>query len=107
MKKRTIDITSSILLEDIADEISMLDHKSIIDFILMLDEKMEDIDITIDLIIKLVKSIGVTNKNVEDLKLFIENIAKGDNYSLHEKRKILTLIRYYILDYLGKEDIGR
>lgn len=79
MKKRTIDITSSILLEDIADEISMLDHKSIIDFILMLDEKMEDIDITIDLIIKLVKSIGVTNKNVEDLKLFIENIAKGDN----------------------------
>ena len=39
MKKRTIDITSSILLEDIADEISMLDHESIIDFILMLDEK--------------------------------------------------------------------
>lgn len=79
MKKRTIDITSSVLLEDVADEISMLDHESIIDFILMLDEKMEDIDITIDLIIKLVKSIGVTNKNVEDLKLFIENIAKGDN----------------------------
>lgn len=78
MKKR-IDVASSVLLEDIADEISMLDHKSIIDFILMLDEKMEDIDITIDLIIKLVKSIGVTNKNVEDLKLFIENIAKGDN----------------------------
>ena len=75
MKKRTIDITSSILLEDIADEISMLDHESIIDFILMLDEKIEDMDTTIDLIIKLVKSIGATDRNIEDLKPFIEGIA--------------------------------
>ncbi len=84
MKKRTIDITSSILLEDIADEISMLDHESIIDFILMLDEKIEDMDTTIDLIIKLVKSIGATDRNIEDLKPFIEGIAyekliKGGN----------------------------
>jgi hypothetical protein len=75
MKKRTIDITSSILLEDIADEISMLNHESIIDFILMLDEKIEDMDTTIDLIIKLVKSIGATDRNIEDLKPFIEGIA--------------------------------
>lgn len=84
MKKRTVDITSSILLEDIADEISMLDHESIIDFILMLDEKIEDMDTTIDLIIKLVKSIGATDRNIEDLKPFIEGIAyekliKGGN----------------------------
>jgi len=84
MKKRTIDITSSILLEDIADEISMLNHESIIDFILMLDEKIEDMDTTIDLIIKLVKSIGATDRNIEDLKPFIEGIAyekliKGGN----------------------------
>ena len=79
MKKRTIDITSSILLEDIADEISMLDHESIIDFILMLDEKIEDMDTTIDLIIKLVKSIGATDRNIEDLKPFIEGRQKeGD-----------------------------
>ena len=74
MKKRSIDITSSILLEDIADEILMLNHESIINFILMLDEKMEDMDITIDLIIKLVKSIGATDRNIEDLKPFIDGI---------------------------------
>ena len=73
--KKSIDITSSILLEDIADEISMLDHESIIDFILMLDEKIEDMDTTIDLIIKLVKSIGATDRNIEDLKPFIKGIA--------------------------------
>lgn len=62
----------------------MLDHESIIDFILMLDEKIEDMDTTIDLIIKLVKSIGATDRNIEDLKPFIEGIAyekliKGGN----------------------------
>lgn len=80
MKKRTIDITSSILLEDIADEISMLDHKSIIDFILMLDEKMEDMDTTIDLIIRLVKSIGATDRDIEDLKSFIEGRKEEEDY---------------------------
>ena len=80
MKKRTIDITSSILLEDIADEISMLDHESIIDFILMLDEKMEDMDTTIDLIIKLVKSIGATDRDIEDLKSFIEGRKEEEDY---------------------------
>jgi len=65
--KKSIDITSSILLEDIADEISTLDHKHIINFILMLDEKMEDMDTTIDLIIRLVKSIGATDRDIEDL----------------------------------------
>ena len=80
MKKRTIDITSSILLEDIADEISMLDHESIIDFILMLDEKMEDMDTTIDLIIRLVKSIGATDRDIEDLKSFIEGRKEEEDY---------------------------
>ena len=65
--KKSIDITSSILLEDIVDEISTLDHKSIINVILMLDEKMEDMDTTIDLIIRLVKSIGATDQDIEDL----------------------------------------
>ena len=65
--KKSIDITSSILLEDIVDEISTLDHKSIINVILMLDEKMEDMDTTIDLIIRLVKSIGATDRDIEDL----------------------------------------
>ena len=65
--KKSIDITSSILLEDIVDEISTLDHKSIINVILMLDEKMEDADTTIDLIIRLVKSIGATDRDIEDL----------------------------------------
>ena len=65
--KKSIDITSSILLEDIVDEISTLDHKYIINFILMLDEKMEDMDTTIDLIIRLVKSIGATDRDIEDL----------------------------------------
>jgi hypothetical protein len=77
--KKSIDITSSILLEDIVDEISTLDHKSIINVILMLDEKMEDMDTTIDLIIRLVKSIGATDQDIEDLKPFIEGRKKeGD-----------------------------
>ena len=38
-------------------------------------KKIEDMDTTIDLIIKLVKSIGATDRNIEDLKPFIEGIA--------------------------------